>query len=157
MNFSATYGVGKKKLAMTGGFTEDFAELLLDTYWNLNWAVKKFAEDQEVKTINGQMWIKQPVSGFWYSLRADKDRFSTVNQSTAVFVFDCWVYFVRQLGISITMQYHDEILFLVKRTVSEESIREKVLGAMQKVNDLLKLNVEVKCSLDFGQNYKQVH
>lgn len=157
VNFSATYGVGKKKLAMTGGFTEDFAELLLDTYWNLNWAVKKFAEDQEVKTINGQMWIKQPVSGFWYSLRADKDRFSTVNQSTAVFVFDCWVYYLRSLGLQITLQYHDECVVLVKNDIPVVEIEEKIMGAMKKVNELLKLNVEVKCSFDVGNNYKEVH
>lgn len=157
VNFSATYGVGKKKLAMTGGFTEDFAQLLLDTYWKLNWAVRKFAEDQTVKTIDGQMWIKQPVSGFWYSLRAEKDRFSTVNQSTAVYVFDIWVKYLREAGILITMQYHDEVMFLVKNSIPQEEIESKVKAAMDRVNELLKLNIEVKCSLDFGKNYREVH
>lgn len=157
VNFSATYGVGAKTLARNGGFSEEFAQKLIDTYWGLNWAVKKFAEDCTIKTISGQMWIKQPVSGFWYSLRAEKDRFSTVNQSTAVYVFDVWVYYLRQEGIKITMQYHDEVMFLVPDSVSYEETTAKVLRAMEKVNELLQLNVEVKCSLDFGKNYKEVH
>lgn len=157
VNFSATYGVGAKKLAMTGGFSVEFAELLLDTYWKLNWAVKEFAEQREVKIIDGQKWVLQPVSGFWYSLRADKDKFSTTNQSTAVYVFDLWVKHVREEGIQISMQYHDEILFLVINSIPQEEVTQKIQNAMNKVNDELKLNIEVKCSLDFGQNYKEVH
>lgn len=157
VNFSATYGVGAKTLARNGGFSESFAQKLLDTYWELNWAVKEFAENREVQVLDGQKWVRQPVSGFWYSLRADKDRFSTVNQSTAVYVFDLWVKFLREEGIQITLQYHDEVMFLVKNEITQEETTDKVLRAMSRVNELLKLNIEVKCSLDFGKNYKEVH
>lgn len=37
------------------------------------------------------MWLFNPVSKFWYSLRYPKDIFSTLNQGTGVFCFDTWI------------------------------------------------------------------
>ena len=83
--YSATYGVGKAKLARTAGTTEAEAKKLLDGFWRLNWSVIEFSKSLEIKTVDGQMWIKNPVSGFWHSLRYEKDVFSTTNQSTGVY------------------------------------------------------------------------
>lgn len=157
VNFSATYSVGYKTLARNGGFSEEFAKKLLKTYWDLNWAIEKFAEDRQVKTIDGQMWVKQPVSGFWYSLRNRKDIFSTVNQSSAVFIFDLWTKYCREAGLKTSLQIHDELAFLIKEGVPQEEVTKLVMGAMDRVNETLKLNVEFSCSLDFGINYKEVH
>ena len=63
----------------------------------------------------GKKWIFNPVSQFWYSLRAEKDRFSTLNQSTGVYCFDQWIKRVRKKGIIINLQMHDEILFSIKK------------------------------------------
>jgi hypothetical protein len=82
VNYSAVYGVGPPKLARELKSSVTFAKQLLEGYWKRNWAVRKVAEDCVVKTVNGQKWLFNPVSKFWYSLRYEKDRFSTQHSST---------------------------------------------------------------------------
>lgn len=155
-NFSATYGAFPKKIAQTAGVPLKTGELFFNAYWERNWAVKKTAENAIVKTIGTQMWIFNPISKFWYSLRYEKDRFSTLNQSSGVYVFDTWVAFCRKAGIKIALQMHDEILFNVKKT-EQEKISKILMEAMDKTNNLLKLNVEIGCSIDFGVRYSECH
>lgn len=157
-NYSATYGVGAAKLAKTTDKTIQEAKKVLEGYWKRNWSVRKLAEDQYVKTVQGQMWQRNPLNGFYYSLRYDKDRFSTLNQGGATFIFDCWVFNMRQRGIIPIMQYHDEILCLVKK---QEGERERVTAilkeSVQKVNRQLKLLREMDVDVKFGNNYADVH
>jgi hypothetical protein ORF013 len=53
------------------------------------------------------MWLLNPYSNFYYSLRKPKDAFSTGNQGLGVWCFDNFVKEVRQKGIKISLQYHD--------------------------------------------------
>jgi len=156
-NFSATYKVGAKTLSTRLKSTEKFAKKVLDAYWELNKSQKQFEQTCQTKTVRGQLWVKQPVSGFWYTLRAMKDIFSTVNQSTAVYVFDTWVKYMRQLGLVISFQAHDEAMLIVHNDVPKEEIKNKIQKAMDLTNKELHLNVTMKCSFDVGQNYKDVH
>ncbi len=156
VNFSATYKIGAEALARNSGFTMKEAKKLLEVYWKRNHAILKVEQALDVKIVNGQRWLKNPLSGYWYSLRNEKDRFSTLNQGTAVYVFDVWVMFLRNLGVRIALQYHDEILFNVKLGIEKE-VEGLISKAMQQVNDRLKLNVKVSCSVQFGQNYAAVH
>lgn len=68
------------------------------------------------KTVNNQKWLFNPISKLWMFLKAEKDRFSTLNQSSGVWVFDTWVKFVRESlekdNIYVILQYHDEILLV---------------------------------------------
>lgn len=111
VNFSAVYGAGAPKIAQSTGMSLIDAQKLHKTYWERNKAVKLVAKNAKHKTVkfNGQeqMWLLNPISGFWYSLRTEKDKFSTLNQGTGVFCFDMWVREVRSSGIQISMQYHD--------------------------------------------------
>ncbi len=97
-----------------------------------------------------------PISGFWLSLRTERDIFSTVNQSSAVYVFDIWLQFIRQQGIKVALQYHDEILFNVI-SGGQEEVKEKIGKAIELTNNRLQLNVPVGCSIQFGDNYANVH
>jgi hypothetical protein len=156
VNYSAIYGVGVPKLAREMRTPQHEAKVLLDTYWKRNWSIKKLAEDQLVKTTSGQMWLLNPVSGFWYSLRYDKDRFSTLNQGTGVYVFDTWIKNVRKKRRQMTSQFHDEGVWEVKkghRAKAEALLR----GAMQETNDQLKLNVTINIEVSFGDNYAEIH
>jgi hypothetical protein len=81
INFSATYGAGAAKIAATLKCSLAEAKKLHKTYWSRNAAVKKTAKACKVKTVDGQKWLYNPVSGFWMFLKAEKDRFSTLNQS----------------------------------------------------------------------------
>lgn len=156
VTYSATYGVGKAKLARTTGMTQDDAQQLLDSFWRLNWAVKKFASDQEVKTVGGQMWVKNPVNKFWYTLRFEKDIFSTLNQGTGAYCFDQWVAHYLTKRPNIIGQFHDESINDIP--IGEEQEHEAALKwAIQKVNEKLKLNVDLDVSVQFGDRYSSIH
>ena len=156
-NYSAIYGVGAPKLARETGMTRREAEELLKAYWGRNWAVEKLSKDQYVKTLkDGSMWLKNPVSGFYYSLRHDKDRFSTLNQGLGVYIFDLWVANMRKLGVHPQAQMHDEVLFSLPKG-QEKQTEEKLREAMKKVNETLKLNVTVGIDVEFGGSYASVH
>jgi len=156
-NYSAIYGVGAPKLARETGMTRREAEELLKAYWGRNWAVEKLSKDQYVKTLkDGSMWLKNPVSGFYYSLRYDKDRFSTLNQGLGVYIFDLWVANMRKLGVKVSLQYHDEVLFSVTKG-QEKQTEELLKEAMRKVNETLKLNVTIGADAQFGRSYSECH
>ena len=156
VNYSAVYGVGKSKLSRTTGMSQAEAGVLLEAYWERNWAVKKFASEQEVKTVNGQMWVKNPVNGFWYSLRYEKDIFSTLNQGTGAYCFDQWVAHYLTKRSNIIGQFHDESINRVR--VGEEKEHETVLRwAINKVNDKLKLNIKLDIDVQFGTRYSDIH
>jgi len=160
VNFSATYGAGPAKIAETLKKPLEAGKLLHETYWKRNAAIKKTADACVVKTFYKQKWLYNPVSGFWMFLKEDKDKFSTLNQSTGVYVFDTWVRkcreFLKEYNIKICMQYHDEILLYCK--AEQKTIVEPLLKqAMKETNVDLNLNVEIGISVDWGTNYAECH
>jgi len=160
VNFAGIYGAGPPKIAQSSGMPLRQAKLLHKTYWERNKSVKQVAKSCITKTthVDGQeqMWLLNPISGFYYSLRYEKDKFSTLNQGTGVFCFDLWVREVRSRGIKIMLQYHDEIAFALLK--GEESKVEKTLrDAIKAVNEKVKLNVPLNISIDFGVNYAEIH
>jgi hypothetical protein len=80
VNFSAVYGVGPPKLSLTTGWSIEKAKNMLELYWKRNWSVKTVAKRTTHKIVDGYMWLWNPVSQLWYSLRYEKDIFSTLNQ-----------------------------------------------------------------------------
>ncbi len=155
-NFSATYGVKAPSLARNAGISEKEAQKLLDVYWKRNEAILKVSKNLKMKNVYGQQWIQNPVSGFWYTLRALKDKFSTLNQGTAVYVFDLWVKYMRSYGIKIAYQCHDEKVSNVEKG-TEEEIEFLIKKAIKAVNKELKLNVQIDCSVSFGKTYAEIH
>lgn len=156
VNYGSVYGIGAPKLARETGMSVEKCKELIEAYWKRNHAVKKFAEDQKVKTVNKQMWIRNPVSGFWYSLRFEKDRFSTLNQSTGVYCFDRWVALCRKNGLTTIGQFHDEII--VPTTKGDEERTEKIMKlSIEKLNQQLDLNVQLDIEAQFGRSYADIH
>lgn len=155
-NFSCTYGVGKVTLARNVGMTEREAKRLIDTYKQRNWAVEEFCNTLSVKDVNGQLWIQNPVSKFWLSLRSDKDKFSTINQSTAVYCLDTVLAFVRKMGIKVQYQCHDEILFSLPDG-EDAWARGIITQAVALANQKLNLNVTIGMAPMFGYNYAETH
>jgi DNA polymerase I-like protein with 3'-5' exonuclease and polymerase domains len=156
VNYSATYGVGAAKLARSSGLSPAKAKELLEAYWKRNWAIKRVSETQKIKVTGPYMWLKNPVSGFWHNLRAEKDTFSTLNQSTGVFCFDTWVAFCRKAGLQNCGQFHDETIFPVEKG-KEEWAMEIQKQAIAKTNMKLKLNIQLDVSPQFGVNYAEIH
>lgn len=156
-NYSATYGIGKAKLARDLKCKVSAAQALLEAFWKRNWAIREITKQAQTKTLkDGSLWVYNPVSGFWMSLRNHKDIFSTLNQSTGVFVFDTWLAHVNNTGIPVVMQYHDEFLGYVPKGTREET-REKVQLATRKLNETLQLNVEIGSDTEFGDTYASCH
>lgn len=156
VNFSAVYGVGVPKMSLTTGWPQQKSKLMLDIYWKRNWAVKKIAESCTVKTVWDQMWLWNPVSNMWYTLRFEKDKFSTLNQGTGVYCFDRYVSQARRRGLVLCGQFHDEGIF--PRPVGMREDTKRILNeSIKAVNDELKLNIELSISMDFGNNYAEIH
>ena len=156
VNYSATYGVGAPKLSRETGMTMKQAAALLDAYWKRNWSVKAFIDKQKVRKINDEMWVQNPVSKFWHSLRYEKDVFSTLNQSTGAYCFDKWVAYYRTRRPNIIGQFHDESINLVRK--GEEDEHSSALEwAIKKLNENLKLNVDLGIEIQYGQRYSDVH
>ena len=156
-NYSATYGIKPLGLSRRGGFSVADAEKLLTSFWERNWALEAIAKKTKTKkTRDGKMWLYNPVSRFWYSLRHDKDKFSTVNQSTGVYCFDTWLGYCVAGGLKAIGQFHDESIFLVKKGDEPETARV-VEESMRKTNEKLKLNVTLSTSPEFGDNYSEIH
>jgi DNA polymerase III epsilon subunit-like protein len=156
VNYSATYGIGASKLARETGMSLSEAANLLEAFWSRNWSVEAVAKDLQVREVNGSMWLKNPVSGFWYSLRSDKDRFSTLNQGTGVFCFDSWLAICIKNGIKAIGQFHDEVIALVPNGQEEETATI-MKGAIQRLNTKLALNVPLDVDPQFGNNYAEIH
>lgn len=156
INFSALYGISKDTLARNANMKVKEAQKLLDIYWKRNFAVKQFVKSCITKEAGGKTWVLNPISGFWLSLRTERDIFSTVNQSSAVFVFDTWLKNIREQKIEVALQYHDEILFNVLDG-HKEITRAKIKKAMDLTNNKLKLNITAGCSVEFGDNYSSCH
>lgn len=155
-NFSATYKVGKDALSRNSGMKLKDAAKLLKIYWQRNKAILQIEDDTITKTIGEKKWLYNPISKYWYSLRNDKDKFSTLNQGSAVYVFDIWLTYLRQRGVIVPFQYHDEILCNIK--VGDESIiTMQIEESIKDVNNRLKLNIEVGCSINMGDNYADIH
>jgi len=156
-NYSATYGVKPLSLSRDLGCSVKEAEELLDAFWKRNWSLEAIAKDTKTKrTRDGQMWLYNPVSKFWYSLRHDKDKFSTLNQGTGVYCFDTWLEYCIKLGLSAIGQFHDEAIFLVKKG-DEQQTSDVVYKAMDKTNEKLQLNVTLSTAPEFGLNYSEIH
>jgi DNA polymerase I-like protein with 3'-5' exonuclease and polymerase domains len=156
VNYSATYGIGAPKLSRETGMGLKQARILLEAYWNRNWSVKQFCNDQKSREINQDMWIQNPVSKFWHSLRFEKDAFSTINQSTGAYCFDRWVALYRSKRSNIVGQFHDESINVIRK--GEENEHTSALQwAIEKLNEQLKLNVDLGIDIQYGQTYADVH
>ena len=156
VNYGSTYGIGAAKLARDLKVEVKEAKRLLDVYWGLNWSVKKFAEDCKIKKVMGQDWVLNPVSKMYYSLRSTKDIFSTVNQSSGVWVFDNWIREVLKRRRQLTATFHDEGIWEIKKG-NQDKMKQLLLDAIQATNDKLKLNVQIGCDIQFGPNYASIH
>lgn len=155
-NYACQYGAGPPRLALTAGITLKEAKKVHKAYWDMNWAIKAVAEAQKVRKIGEQMWLYNPINGFWYSLRYEKDVFSTLVQGSASYVFDRWVSLFRQQRPQLTAQFHDEVVLCVRKGYRERA-ESLLLGAIERLNSELRLNRELGVEVQFGDRYADIH
>lgn len=155
-NYACQYGAGPERLALTANISVKKAKQVWEIYWQKNWAIKEAAAAQEWKRVNGQMWLLNPISQLWYSLRYEKDIFSTLVQGSASYVFDLWVQKFRLHRTQLTAQFHDEVVLCVKLGHREDAIR-LLRAAIDEANNELKLNRQLDIDIQFGNNYAEIH
>jgi len=155
-NYACTYGSGAKGLARQLGISVKDASKIHKSYWKRNWSIKAVAKDAIIKVVQGKLWLWNPVSELWYSLRNEKDIFSTLNQGTGVYCFDLWIYFIQKERKQLTAQFHDEIILEVHKG-RRDSITDLLKRAVHKVNKTLKLNRELDVDVKFGSTYADIH
>jgi hypothetical protein len=155
-NYASTYGAGPPRIALTVGCTLKEAQAIHEAYWKRNWSVKKIGEDQTIAIFDGRHWLYNPVSRFWYSLRNTKDVFSTLNQGTGVYCFDTYLKHIREGGVPIIGQFHDEWIAVIKLG-NRERLQKHVNKAIERTNEELGLNRALSVELKFGTNYGAIH
>ena len=155
-NYACTYKVGAATLSRATGLSEKDAGALIESYWVRNWALKAVEESLDTKPCLGTKWLKNPINGFWYHLKADKDKFSTLNQGTGTYAFDMWIKEVLSKREQMTGQFHDEIIINVSKG-HRDRCTKFLKSCVQKVNEKLKLNRDLDIDVQFGESYKDIH
>ena len=155
-NYALQYGCGIPTLSRQLGIPQKEAKVISEAYWERNWGVKAISDSMVTKEVEGSTWQYNPVSKLWYSLRSDKDKFSTLCQGTGTYLFDCWVGFILKERQQLTANFHDEIILEVKKGNRDRCI-ELLQKSIQKVNSLLELNRVLEVDIQFGKNYSEIH
>jgi hypothetical protein len=155
-NYASLYNVGAETLARNLEITKKEAQKLIDSYWKIHFAVKVVAETFNIKTVGNESWVYNPVSKFYYYLRNSKDIFSVINQSSAVYCFNMWVWNCTQMGIFPVTQSHDDSAYIADYQDVEKT-KNIISEAMRRVNNQLKLNVELACETQVGDNIAETH
>jgi hypothetical protein len=155
-NYALQYGAGIKTLAKQLGITMKEAKVISEAYWERNWGVKAISDSMVTKEVEGATWQYNPVSKLWYSLRSDKDKFSTLCQGTGTYLFDAWVGFILKEREQLTANFHDEIILEVKKGNRDKCVK-LLENSIKKVNRMLKLNRELQVDVQFGANYSEIH
>lgn len=171
---NCTYGAGAQKISESTGLSLGEAKQLHKGYWDLNWSVKKFAEDRVVKTVRGTNWLKvhknaggtivvketnwiyNEYTGLWMFLKNEKDRFSACNQSMGVFIFDVWVWYLMKYGIKISATWHDEAFWYCKEDEVDKHI-DIIKKSIDSLNKYFNFPVSLECDYKIGKTYADVH
>lgn len=157
-NYSSLYLVGATTLGRTLDISKGEAQKLIDSYWNIHFAVKDFTETLQVKVVDGEEWMFNPMSKFFYHLRNTKDKFSVCNQGSAVYCFNMWIYFVSKRGHFPVIQNHDDLALISPDNEEDINRHIQVLNdAMEDLNNYLKLNVRIDHDPQSGKNLSETH
>lgn len=164
-NYAAVYGAGAKTIARAAGISLEEAEKLFKAYWAIHNYVKVIADSQcVIKDSKGEKWLINPINGLFYSLRKDKDKFSTLIQGSGAFFFDMWLDNIlnamhNDLNLDVLCgQFHDEyITRLDDNEELKELMRDITKDSIRKVNKDYMLRRDLDCDVQFGKNYGSIH
>lgn len=164
-SYACQYGSGADTLARTANISLDIAKKVVEGYKKLNWAIEAIAEEQCVIMDSfGKMWLVNPINGFAYSLRGEKDRFSTLCQGTGSFFFDMWVdktleKMEERFGIKrLTFTAHDEQTHCFKDTEGNKEIMKNILeSSIEDLNSQFSLRRSLGCDVQTGYKYADIH
>jgi hypothetical protein len=119
--------------------------------------VKEFAEAQRVVKYLDESWIVNPLNNFRYSLRSEKDRFSTLTQGGSTYIFDTWIKLLVNEGVKLGLNMHDEWGSGCIKECDKERVEMLCKEKIKTVNRILKLKREMDCDTKISTNYANVH
>jgi hypothetical protein len=163
--YSAAYGGGAGAIARAADVSLEVGAALHKAYWEINSGVKAIADDQcIIKDASGGNWLINPINGFCYSLRGEKDRFSTLCQGLGAFIFDSWLdFFLEDMQETfgkktLTHQEHDSLLVNIKdKPKAIAWVQEALVRAIDKVNSKYKLRVQMGIDNMVGYRLTDTH
>jgi hypothetical protein len=164
-NYSCQYGAGAPTISRSAKCSLATAKALHGAYWKANWSIKEIAKMQTVKEVAGTKYLLNPINGFWYWLKAEKDRFSTLCQGTGAYVFDTWLEKVNEVCLErhnrempLIAQFHDELILKVRDTESSKKAWDSIMAeAMVRTNAKLGLRRDMASDVQYGNNYSEIH
>lgn len=164
-NYCSVYGGSPDAIARSADMELPLAKQLHEGYWKLNWSVKAIGDEQCVfEDSRKQKWLINPVNGIAYSLRTEKDRFSTLCQGTGSYFFDMWVDRILtvmedKLGYkTLTGSFHDEIVLCFKDLQgNKEEMEGIVLEAIDYVSEKYLLRRKLGADVQFDKRYSGIH
>lgn len=155
-NYASLYQVGASTLSRNLSIPKKEAQTLIDSYWTVHWAVREVTKTFHIKQVGNEMWVLNPISRFRHNLRNEKDVFSTVNQSSAVYCFNIWLHNITKQGVWPICQSHDDLV-IVCNEKNTEKVKGIITKAMEATNRQLKLNVELACEVQVGDDLSKTH
>jgi hypothetical protein len=158
-NYTCQFGAGAPRISKTLGISLSEAKKVHEAYWSRNKGIKLAANASKVITVREQMWLLNPINGYYYSLRNTKDIFSVLCQGGGVYIFDMWLYHMRQKGVIPALQYHDEKMSYIKKGLEgERALVTAILkNSVGLVNKQLNLDRDMDVDVQFGDDYSQTH
>lgn len=164
-SYACAYGGGAGSISKGAGIPLSVAKSLHEAYWKLHWSVTAISEEQVTfKCKKGLTWLINPITGFCYNIRTEKDIFSTLCQGTGSFLFDMWVKSIQETlykdfgAKTLTATYHDEVVFCLKDNEKAKEYFTKVIeGGIVSINSKFKLRREMGCDVQFGKRYSEIH
>lgn len=164
-NYASVYGAGAATIAAGAGVSLEEGQALHTGYWELNWSVKAIAAEQVVvEDKRGGKWLVNPINGILYSVRSEKDYFSTLVQGTGSWLFNMWEAEVlkRQRLLwgkcTQTAEVHDEIVWCIKNNPKViEQLTKIVYDSIKHVSEEYLLRRELGCDVQTGKRYSEIH
>lgn len=163
--YACQYGSGADTLARTAGIDLPTAKKVVDGYGKLNWSIKAISDEQGIVFDDkDKMWLVNPINGFAYSLRGEKDKFSTLCQGTGSYFFDIWVdkilekMFLKYGQRVLTFTAHDENVFCVRdKQIFVDEISAMIKDSINEINTEHRLRRQLGCDTQKGYRYSDIH
>jgi hypothetical protein len=158
------YGAGAKAVSRSASIPLETATKVVTAYREKNWSINAIANDQYVVKHSTGKWLLNPINGMYYFIKNDKDIFSTLVQGSGSFILDLWLSFCfklrkeRNIDFDLLATFHDEKIFeLDDNEETKQAVKKLSDDALIMVNNLLKLEIPIKSSFDFGYRYSDIH
>ena len=165
INFGLLYGMGSRKLANTINVTPKKAKEYIESYFKSFPTVKSYLEsivefskkNGYVKTLlNRRRYFDYDNANAFMKASYERESVNTVFQGSAAdlikLAMNKFHNKLKNQNSKMLLQIHDELIFEVK----EDEIDNFSIFAKELMENIYKLNVPLKCSVNIGKNWGEL-